>query len=512
MKKSVLIELVLLLGLAIGQISATQEEPKYVIFFIGDGMDFEQVEAAGMYANGEAGTLSFESFPYEGQLTTYSADVPITDSSAAATAMATGVKVNEGVIGMAYPGDGSELETMLEYFKAQSKSTGLVTTSYMTDATLAAFVTGAPEAWSPYPADAAMYVETPVTLSWKPGSSAVSHDVYFGEDFDDVKDGSGETFQGNQSSTSLLIGSSRRPLNPGTTYYWRVDEINNLHPDSPWKGDVWSFATLPDIAITDPSLVGWWKLDEGSGTTDIDWSGNGFNIRLTDTTWEDGVFGGAVHFHGVGYGYVDNFRYSDNAITVCAWVWHDAFRIGKIERYVTVGPSVTVIRKEADGRLHFYIKTDGNLRHLWVTDVLTEGQWHHVAGTWDGVTQRLYIDGVKIASQAPSGVLGDTSNIKMSLGGEPFNGMLDEVRIYNRVLTQNEIQVVMQRKESPFTFGPTPADGALHQDTWVNLRWFAGDSAASHDVYFGEDFDDVDASTGGTFQCNQTAALAWPGK
>ncbi len=110
-----------------------------MIFLIGDGMGFEQVKAGGMYANGQVGTLSFELFPYNGELTTYSADSAVTDSAAAATALATGVKVNSGVISMAIPGDGSELETLLEYFKVRGKSTGLVTTTTMTHATPASF-------------------------------------------------------------------------------------------------------------------------------------------------------------------------------------------------------------------------------------------------------------------------------------------------------------------------------------------------------------------------------------
>ena len=458
-----------------------------------------------------------------------------------------------------------------------------------------------PFAFGPTPADGALHEDTWVNLGWRAGDFAVSHDVYFGDNFDDVDDGTGGTFQGNQTATSFRVGSARSPyLVPGRTYYWRIDEVNDLHPDSPWKGDVWSFwtpprtaygpeppdgakyvdpnvvlswtpgfgakthtvyfgdnfddvnnaagglpqrttiyipgplelekvyywrvdedtagrvkkthkgdvwsfKTLPEISITDPSLVGWWRFDEGYGTTAIDFSGNGFDIALHNTTWEDGLFEGAVHFHGAGYGHVGNFRYGDNAITVCAWVWHDAFRIDKTERYVTVGPSVAVIRKEADDRLHFYIKTDGNLRHLRVDGFLTEGQWHHVAGTWDGLTQRLYIDGVEIASQALSGVLGDTSHVMISSRDTPFNGMLDEVRIYNRALTQEEIQFLMQGKEWPFALGPTPADGAIHPNTWVSLSWWPGETAASHDVYFGENFDDVNDGTGGTFQGNQTA-------
>ena len=117
----------------------TANSPTNVIFCIGDGMGFEKVKAASMYAHGKTGALSFEAFPYQGEVTTHSADSPITDSAAAATAMATGAKVNNGVISTALPGDGRELYTLLECFKDQGKSTGLISTTFLTHATPAAF-------------------------------------------------------------------------------------------------------------------------------------------------------------------------------------------------------------------------------------------------------------------------------------------------------------------------------------------------------------------------------------
>lgn len=112
---------------------------KNVILFIGDGMGLEHIRGGGMYLNGEQGTLIFESFPYQGTVTTYSADNEITDSAASSTAMATGQKVNNGTISMAFPGDGSELTTILEYNSSWGRSTGLVTTVVITHATPAAF-------------------------------------------------------------------------------------------------------------------------------------------------------------------------------------------------------------------------------------------------------------------------------------------------------------------------------------------------------------------------------------
>jgi hypothetical protein len=107
----------------------------------------------------------------------------------------------------------------------------------------------------PWPPDGAMYTETWICCSWAPGQYASTHDVYFGENFDDVNDGTGETFMGNQSILYWVTGfpdyAGSPGLIPGTTYYWRIDEVNGLHPDSPWKGNVWSF-WIPPYTAYDP--------------------------------------------------------------------------------------------------------------------------------------------------------------------------------------------------------------------------------------------------------------------
>lgn len=111
-------------------------QAKNVILFIGDGMGFEQVKAARYY-NGAP--LSFQGLPYQAQVTTYSANSGVTDSAAAGTAIATGTKVNNYVVSMAYPGDGSDLKTSLEISKDLGKKVGLITTTYLTHATPATF-------------------------------------------------------------------------------------------------------------------------------------------------------------------------------------------------------------------------------------------------------------------------------------------------------------------------------------------------------------------------------------
>jgi len=115
-----------------------------VIVMIGDGMGPEQVKAGGIYENGSEGSLGFEALPYSATSTTYSASSSVTDSAAAATAIATGEKVNNGILSLATPGDGQELETLLERAQARGLAVGLVTTTFITHATPAAF--GAHEA------------------------------------------------------------------------------------------------------------------------------------------------------------------------------------------------------------------------------------------------------------------------------------------------------------------------------------------------------------------------------
>jgi len=116
--------------------SAASAPIRNVILCIGDGMGPGQVAAARCFAGTN---LVFEEFPYQSRVTTVAAGGALTDSAAAATALATGHKADDGVISLAIPGDGRELETLLEYFSKLDKSTGLVTTSYLTDATPAGF-------------------------------------------------------------------------------------------------------------------------------------------------------------------------------------------------------------------------------------------------------------------------------------------------------------------------------------------------------------------------------------
>jgi hypothetical protein len=95
-------------------------------------------------------------------------------------------------------------------------------------------------AYDPLPADEAAGVSKTPTLSWLPGDHAVSHDVYFGSSYADVKAGTGGTFKGNQAlgDTDYVPSGA---LEAAKIYYWKITEVNNAHADKKWEGPVWVF-------------------------------------------------------------------------------------------------------------------------------------------------------------------------------------------------------------------------------------------------------------------------------
>lgn len=115
------------------------DEPLSIILMIGDGMGYEHVELARLVEVGEFGSLNMQESDWNASVTTHSANAAVTDSAASGTAIATGTKTNNGYIALSpslVP-----LETILEYAQTQNKSTGVVSTCRIVDATPASFMT-----------------------------------------------------------------------------------------------------------------------------------------------------------------------------------------------------------------------------------------------------------------------------------------------------------------------------------------------------------------------------------
>ena len=114
------------------------QAPKNIILLIGDGMGIGAITAARCAGPGYNGKLTMDTFPVIGLVTNYPANALVTDSAAAATALATGHKTNNGWLSI--DPDHNRLQTILELARDMGKSTGIISTKFITDATPAAFV------------------------------------------------------------------------------------------------------------------------------------------------------------------------------------------------------------------------------------------------------------------------------------------------------------------------------------------------------------------------------------
>jgi len=268
-------------------------------------------------------------------------------------------------------------------------------------------------------------------------------------------------------------------------------------------------------------LVGHWKFDEGSGTIAYDSSGNGNDGTLQgDPQWVAGMIGsGALSFDGTD-GYVeigDDASLSlTDALTITVWV-----KVSDLDTYyflVCKQPSGTA-RDGFPGNYEFRIQvntgalqfghqeTEGEQYTFYTSDSsIAVEQWYHIAvAVTNGGLVEFYIDGVAAGSAEQSTNFGVLNDKPVRIGGRTdlysyFNGLLDDIRLYDRALSQAEIKKLAAR---PKATKPDPADDALHEDIWVSLGWKAGDFAVSHDVYLGENFDDVNDGAADTFQGNQ---------
>jgi len=296
-----------------------------------------------------------------------------------------------------------------------------------------------PKAIKPQPADGT--VGTPLTgikLSWMAGAYATGHKVYFGADPDQLP------LLADLSDACVV---ELPALERQRTYYWRIDEVQ---PDgSTVSGDIWSLNT--------GGLVAWWKMDDGSGNTAADSSGNGLAGTLVgNPTWADGIAGGALKFDGDG-DYVDigkdaKFNIASQ-ITVAAWIKVDAFD-REWQTIISKGDSSWRLQRNWDkGTLEFGctgLVVPGN---RWggiygKTDV-NDGQWHHAVGVYDGQKLNLYVDGrLDISADVKGSINIHDYPVLIGENAEKpqrfWEGLIDDVRVYNYGLNAEEIAEIFK--------------------------------------------------------------------
>ncbi len=271
------------------------------------------------------------------------------------------------------------------------------------------------------------------------------------------------------------------------------------------------------VSSATAELVGHWRFDEGSGDAANDSSGNGNHGTLIDSVqWDVGQIGGAVKFDGTP-GYVqiphgDNLKLINQGdYTITMWFRQDVVEgiANLLQQADLNGTGRTLLLADSSTGIRTFLGGTST-----VSGVIEEaGIWYHVAmivtegGNAD--TIEFYINGEQ--SGTPAQVNSEDTDgdyligTDKGLAGRWINGLVDDFRLYNHALSEAEVLAAMGGAESyPYALGPEPADGALVEDTWANLSWSPGELAVSHDVYIGDNFDDINNGAESTFQGNQT--------
>jgi hypothetical protein len=285
-----------------------------------------------------------------------------------------------------------------------------------------------------------------------------------------------------------------------------------------------SFILLLYLAMNaQANLVGHWQFE--GNLNDLSGNGNDATAQGDAAIENDPERGLVAVLDGNGdYLEIPNsnsLNITGDQITLASWVYFND---------VSGGPEIVLAKIFRDGQHsapyfaynlcilsngtpRLMLVTSGSERRLPGSPNLESERWYHMAGTYDGSEMILYVDGeVSATMNATGNINGYDTPLLLGINGgrgEPMAGKIDDVRIYNHVLDQVEIQAIMLQigRGYPYAMALSPENGAIHEETWVNLSWRPGDYAVSHDVYIGDNFDDVNAGAESTFHGNQTAAF-----
>jgi hypothetical protein len=269
-------------------------------------------------------------------------------------------------------------------------------------------------------------------------------------------------------------------------------------------------------------LVGAYSFSQGSGSTLVDSSGNNNNGTISNATWAPGLFGGhALSFNGTNSWVTIN---NSSSLTLTGGMTLEAW----VNPAATTSGSAAILVKQRTAGLDYALYSDdsgGSPPSTYVdisgTDSKSVGQsllplntWSHLAATYDGSNLMLYVNGTLVSTQFVGGNINTASGVLRlggdSIWGEYFDGLIDQVRIYNRPLNVGEIRSDMSTPigGSIETSAPTvsvtgPASGAtVSGTTTLSVN-------ASDDVYVGSVQFLLNGQPVGTAVATAPYSLSW---
>jgi hypothetical protein len=371
-------------------------------------------------------------------------------------------------------------------------SSGASTTRKMFAGILVSLASAPGQATTPDPVDTGTGVSVSIDPSWTAGADATSHDVYFGTDFNDVNDANtlDPEFVGNQAGTTYDRTSA---LDPNATCYWRIDEKNAAGTT---KGAVWSFTTAlaENDFSTDGQCVAAWAFNTvGDLGKDTKGSNDLTNITGHEATADTSnkkegttaaLFASATPSYmtisdsSLASGFPLKSGETNKKISVTFWCRPGSVPTAGNVMYLfskwDVGNSkcsFAIALTEADGDNYITLKVGNNggagaenRTNLGVH--ISAGYWYHVTCTYDDSDKRFVVSVYDPSLNYTGSISGYlTYNISITdapiylgayadLDGSYFNGRLDEVAVFNDILTVGEAdQITMSTYTGPSTGG-----------------------------------------------------------
>lgn len=254
----------------------------------------------------------------------------------------------------------------------------------------------------------------------------------------------------NHSST---LGTDSRALNLGG------HSAGNLFDGTIDEVQVFKVALPASYISSLAGLAAYYKLDESAGSTAADVSGYGNDGTLIDSpTWRSsgGQIDGALEFFGGESVDIPDPGVGTGPFTVAAWINSDDLSdydkdygagIARSTHSDSIGDWMVSV--DDDGAVRFYYwqsaGSDGDGVMRTADGTITSGSWYHVAVTWDGTNQRIYVNGAQEASAGTSKTdsgWGDANEIGQVWpeGAYQFDGHIDEVKILGRAICDDEVQ------------------------------------------------------------------------
>ncbi|KAA9340723.1 LamG-like jellyroll fold domain-containing protein [Adhaeribacter soli] len=291
------------------------------------------------------------------------------------------------------------------------------------------------------PVDLSASASVPPTLVWNASSDAAAYQVQVAT----TPDFTTKVFEQTGLTATSVQASG---LANNTQYFWRV-KASNVAGSSNWSA-VWSFTTVP------PNLVGYWKMDEATGTLLTD--GSGFSNNATTSggpTRVTGVAGLALNLNGTNqYATAPNSSSLTltSGITLAAWIRPSKTGVSQVilKKAITDQSNGYELCLASDGKIFFRINQDSNgdtyRLNSSVTHPTNGATWMHIAVTYDGTTAKMYINGVEHKTKTFSTAI-KTSSAALGIGAQNtgsnrFQGAIDEARIYKVALSAGEISAL----------------------------------------------------------------------